>query len=112
MQRVITPRHHHSICFHQPTASPLARLDRTRLQLPSHLDFRVTFDGTPGKLAYFPNRIWTHIDLYRDQYCSDHKMISAIGEGMNKGEVADWIVQLHNESTVELNDADEFVQLL
>lgn len=33
--------------------------------------FRVTFNGTPGKLAYSLTQIWSHIDHYGDQYQTD-----------------------------------------
>lgn len=74
--------------------------------------FRATFDGTLGKLAYFLNCVWSHIDSYGDQYETDQDMILAIVDGMNKGEEAEWIAELHNEGAPEPEDADEFIQLL
>lgn len=48
--------------------------------------FRKTFDGTPGQLAYFLNRVWAHIDRYRDQYPTNRDLILVIVDGMNGGE--------------------------
>lgn len=76
------------------------------------LRFRVTFDRIPVKLAYFFNRVWPYINHYGEQYQTDHDIISAIVDGMNEGDAAEWITQLHNECTPEFKDADEFVQLL
>lgn len=36
----------------------------------------------------------------------------AIAETMTEGDAADWIAQLHDEGPPELENADEFVQLL
>lgn len=71
----------------------------------------MTFDGTPGRLAYFLSQVWTHIDQYGHQYTSDRELISVIVDSMNEGEATEWIAELHDE-TPELEDADEFVQLM
>lgn len=40
------------------------------------------------------------------------ELISAISDGMNEGEVSEWIAELHNEEAPEVEDADEFIQLM
>ncbi|XP_034275328.1 uncharacterized protein LOC117666666 [Pantherophis guttatus] len=74
--------------------------------------FCATFDGTPGKLAYFLNQVWAYSDQFGNQYPSDCELISAIAEGMNEGEAAEWIAELHNERAPELEDMDDFIQLM
>ncbi|ETE71500.1 hypothetical protein L345_02679, partial [Ophiophagus hannah] len=73
--------------------------------------FRAAFDETPGKLAYFLNQIWSHLDCHGDQYQSDQDMVLAIADNMEDN-AAEWIAKLHNQRASELGDADEFVEML
>lgn len=79
--------------------------------LPLPTCFRATFDGSLGKLAYFLNWIWSHLNRYRGQYQPDQEMISVITDNM-EGEAAEWVAQLHDEGAPELEDNNEFLQLL
>ncbi|XP_013920323.1 PREDICTED: la-related protein 6-like [Thamnophis sirtalis] len=47
-----------------------------------------------------------------DQYPTNQELISEIADGMNEGEVEDWIAELHDEVAPEPDDVDEIVQLL
>lgn len=74
--------------------------------------FKATFNGAPGKLAYFLNQIWSHLDCYGALYQSDQEIISAVVDNMMDREAAEWLAQLPSEGGPELDNANEFIGIL
>lgn len=63
------------------------------------------FDGSPEKLAFFLNQVWSHLDRYRNNYSDEAARVDIIMANL-KAEVAEWMTTLHNEDAPKLVTPD------
>lgn len=68
----------------------------------------VRFDGGPDNLAHFLAQVWHHMECYGEIYPDDATWAHVVSN--LEGSASGWLVSLHNEKTLELNDLDAFMQ--
>ncbi|KAK9400830.1 hypothetical protein NXF25_011544 [Crotalus adamanteus] len=65
-------------------------------QLPWPSPLRATFDGSPEKLAFFLNQVWSRLAHHGNDYPDKAAQIDVIMDNL-EAEAAEWVTILHDE---------------
>ncbi|KAK9395765.1 hypothetical protein NXF25_019126, partial [Crotalus adamanteus] len=66
---------------------------------------RATFNGSPEKLAFFLNQVWSHLNHHGNNYPDEATRVD-VNMANLEAEVADWVTILHDEDAPELATPD------
>ncbi|KAK9399600.1 Retrotransposon-derived protein PEG10 [Crotalus adamanteus] len=67
------------------------------------------FDRWAEKLTYFLNQVWIYLERHRVAYLDKGACVNTITAYL-EGEVAEWMVALHDEEALELGNINAFLE--
>lgn len=71
-------------------------------------ELKVTFRGKAEQLSYFLTQVWNFMAHHGPSFLDDEAKVNCITMVL-EGEVANWVVSLHDAGTKELYDFDYFM---